>query len=180
MRGNAIGREPPLDTPDRELWRRSRATDAVEDEAERCLDLAGFADGLLDPDDRERVAERLAGDPDAAADIAAALALGGAEGNETPEAVVARACALLGGNPPAAGNVIPLRPRPRMQAMARGAAQWASLAAAVVIAGWLGFTLGMDASGAFAPSRAGDDGFLDDLIDPPAGLMRELTEGPRT
>src|SRR5438128_1727016 len=58
---------------DAALWRRSRTADmtAEEVEAERYLDLAGFADGRLDPDDSEQVAERLAGDPVAAGDVAA-------------------------------------------------------------------------------------------------------------
>ena len=179
MRGNWAGREPPADLPERELWRRSRVTETVEDEAERCLDLAGFADRLLDPDERERVAERLARDPDAAADVAAARALArGAVYASPPEAVVARARALVGGDA-GADNVLPFRPRPGGRAMARWAAQWGSLAAAVVIAGWLGFTLGMDTSHAFGPGRAGDD-VLDELIDVSAGLMRDLTDGSRT
>jgi anti-sigma factor RsiW len=167
--------------PERELWRRSLATDAVEDEAARCLDLAGFADGLLDPDERERVAEWLARDPDAAADVAAARALAVAAAQDSPpERVVVRARALVGGDAGAAGtdNVLPFRPRPGVPGAARWAAQWGSLAAAVVIAGWLGFTLGMDTSRAF-PGGAGDD-TVDELIDLSAGLMRDLTDGSRT
>ena len=45
---------------DRDLWRRSCLTDAPEDEAARLLDLAAFADGLLEPDERDRVAALLA------------------------------------------------------------------------------------------------------------------------
>jgi anti-sigma factor RsiW len=185
MQGDRAGREPPTDLPERELWRRSVATDTVEDEAERCLDLAGFADGLLDPYERERVAERLARDPDAAADVAAARARArGAVYVRPPEAVVARARALVGGDAgpgadPGADNVLPFRPRRGGLGMARWAAQWGSVAAAVVVAGWLGFTLGMDTSRAFGPGRAGDD-VLDELIDVSAGLMRDLTDGSRT
>ena len=41
---------------DRLLWQRSRTTDAPEDETGRFLDLAAFADGLLDEEERDRVA----------------------------------------------------------------------------------------------------------------------------
>ncbi len=64
-----MGREPPSDVSDQQLWRQSCTIDVAEDEAERYLDLAGFADGLLDPDEHERIAERIDRDADAAADI---------------------------------------------------------------------------------------------------------------
>ena len=60
MRGNDTRRNPAAGLSDAALWRRSRTVDMSEDaaETERYLDLAGFADGRLDPDDRERVAAR--------------------------------------------------------------------------------------------------------------------------
>ena len=57
---------------DRRLWQRCRTIDADEDEAARFLDLAAYADGLLDIEERERVAALLAVDPQAAADVRAA------------------------------------------------------------------------------------------------------------
>ena len=47
----------PPQTNDRALWQRSRETNMTPDEAERFLDLAGFADGRLDVEDRARIAE---------------------------------------------------------------------------------------------------------------------------
>ena len=79
MRGDDTSRVPADGSSDAALWRRSRAIDMVEDEAERYLDLAGYADGRLDPDDRERVAEWLATDPVAAGDVAAARAPAGSD-----------------------------------------------------------------------------------------------------
>jgi len=70
-RSEGTGREPPAEASDRTLWRSAAAAETIEHEGERFLDLAGFADGRLDPDERDRVAERLARDPDAAADVAA-------------------------------------------------------------------------------------------------------------
>lgn len=177
-------RELPAEMSDRELWRRSRATDAPEDDAAQFLDLAGFADGRLDPDDAERVAERTARNPDDAADVAAARALSAAAINAASHTVIARAAGLVGTARPA-GEIVVLRPRRGAPAgrprVSHRAARWGSLAAAMVVAAWLGFTLGMDASGALAANgRAAEDGYLSDLLDPSPGLLRELAEGART
>ena len=177
MSGEDIGRDPAADRSDRTLWRRARATDTPEDAAERFLDLAGFADGLLDPDEAERVAEVLAGDPGLAEDIAAARAGVAAVG--LPEDVAARACALVGGDR-SPGNVVPF-PAGRSRWVLREAAGWASLAAAMVVAGWLGFTLGMDTSLFLANSgQAGEDGLLQQMLDPSPGFMRDASEGAQT
>jgi anti-sigma factor RsiW len=183
MRGNDIRRDSAAGVPDRALWRRCRMVDAAEDEAERYLDLAGFADGHLDPDDRERIAEWLAGDPIAAGDVAAACALATmAERPEAvPEPIVARACALVGGNDPQPSKVIPFAPRHQNSPRLHGMARWGSLIAAMAVASWLGFTLGMDTSLSFAQTRqGGEDGFLGELLDPSTGFMGDLTEGAQT
>jgi len=157
--------------------------DAAEDDAERYLDLAGYVGGRLDPDDRERVAEWLAGDPVAADDVAAARALTavGERPEAAPEPVIARACALVDGSAEQGDTVIPFplgrRDRPRLRNMA----SWGSLVAAMAVASWLGFTLGMDTSLSLAPfGQAGEDGFLHELLDPSTGFLRDLTEGPQT
>ena len=179
MRGNDTRRDPAAGLPDAALWRRSRTVDMTDDEAEaeRYLDLAGFADGRLDPDDRERVAEWLAEDPVAAGDVAAARALAG-----RPEAVsepaIAHASALV---EPQQGTVIPFAPRQRNRPRLQGVARWGSLVAAMAVASWLGFTLGADTSLSFAQMRqGGEDGFLREFLDPSAGFMRDLTEGTQT
>jgi anti-sigma factor RsiW len=179
MRGNDTRPDPAAGLRDAALWRRSRTVDMTEGaaEAERYLDLAGFADGRLDPDDRERVAEFLAGDSVAAGDVAAALALAGRQG-AAPESAIARACALV---EPRCATVVPFphnrRDRPRLQGMAR----WGSLVAAMAVASWLGFTLGMDTSLSLVQIRQpGEDGFLHEFVDPSAGFMRDLPEGTQT
>jgi anti-sigma factor RsiW len=183
MQGNGIDRQPAAGSPDGALWRRSRMVEMVEDEADRLLDLAGFADGRLDPDDRERVAEWLAGDPAASGDVAAARALADAAGppEAAPDAVVARACALVGRSETQRGMVIPFAPQRPARPRLHGMASWGSLVAAMAVASWLGFTLGMDTSLSVAQmSRAGDDGFLQELLDPSTGFMSGLTEGAQT
>jgi anti-sigma factor RsiW len=169
----------PQQPQDRAIWQRSRDADAAEDEAERFLDLAGFADSRLDAEDSARVAEMLARDPGAAADIAAVRAQAAQPGTSVPDTVFARAAALIGPAEPASGAVIPfpVRQAPRLQRFAR----WGSLAAAIVLAAWLGFDLGSGAS--ISLTRNGvqsDDGFLRELLDPSSGFLRDLTEGART
>ena len=178
MNADDTRRMPPDRWSDAALWQRSRLTDigAEEAEAERCLDLAGYADERLDADDRERVAELLKGDLVAASDVAAARVQPAPAA--LTEAAIARACALVGGSPPQRGTVIPFPLGRRYQARLPGIARWGSLVAATVVAGWLGFALGMDTSFSFAQLRqTGDDSLFGELLDPSADL---LTEGTQT
>jgi anti-sigma factor RsiW len=179
MRGDDTRRMPPDGLSDEGLWQRSRVTDIVETEAERYLDLAGYADGRLDPDDRERVAEWLASDPVAAGDVAAARVspLPAA----LPETAIARACALVDGDQPQRATVIPFRSRQRFGSRLHGMVRWGSLVAAMAVASWVGFTLGMDTSLSVAQVRqTGEDSFFGELLDPSADLTRDLTEGTQT
>ncbi len=180
MQGNGMKPAPLSGLPDQALWQHSRTIDLAEDEAARYLDLAGFADELLDPDERERVAEWLARDPAAASDVAAARSPVKAE--PLAESVFARASALIGTKPPEPGsNVIPFRRRQWPRLEPQGMARWGSLVAAAAVASWLGLTLGIDTSRSLAPiGRTADEGFLNEMIDPPSGFMRELTDGRQT
>jgi anti-sigma factor RsiW len=170
-----------MDIADRILWQRSQSIDAVEDEGARYLDMAAFAEGRLDPDEREHVAEWLRSHPDAVGDIEAARALAsGAEpAGHLSEAAVARACALVGGGAASRpGSVIPFRARAFRRPALASITQWGSLAAAMVVAGWLGFALGMDASGIMGPNRPGsDDGVMQDLFGSSPVSFRDLTGG---
>jgi anti-sigma factor RsiW len=171
-----------VDLPDPALWQRSRMTDAAEDDAERILDLAGFADGRLDPDDRERVAEWLAGDPIAAGDVAAARALAAQTGKlePTPEPVVARASIFVDSNEQRS-NVIRFPAIRHDRPTLRRIASWGSFAAAMAVASWLGFTLGMDTSLSFVQrGQPGEDGFFSEMLDTSPGFMRDLSEGNQT
>ena len=95
----------------------------AEDDAEHFLDLAGFADGLLDPDDRERIAERLARDPADAADVSATCALAAADppADAVTDAIFARAAALAGPDPAATDECPTVRAAtPHRRQTARG------------------------------------------------------------
>lgn len=171
----------PARLSDRALWRRSAATEAG-DAAARFLDLAGFADGTLDADDRERVAEWLARDPAASADVAAARALAAAPEPfpPAPEAVVARACALFA-TPRQPDNLVVFPAWRRDGKRLRGMAQWSSLAAAVAVAAWLGFTLGINTSRAFVASQPpAAASFLGDLLDAQTSSILPFGEGSQT
>lgn len=183
MRGNDTRRDPAAGLPDAALWRHSHMIEMTPDEADRFLDLAGYADGCLDPDGRERVAERLAGDPIAAADVAAACALaeGAGRAEAVPETIIARASALVGESTPQRDRVIPFPPSRRNRPRLPGMARWGSLVAAMAVASWLGFTLGIDTSLSVAQiGQTGEDGFLREMLDPSTGFMRDLTEGAQT
>jgi anti-sigma factor RsiW len=163
------------------LWQRSRLTDAPDDEEARFLDLAGFADGLLDADEHERVAALLARNGEAAADVDAARASGGSGQAATElENVVARACAILPDAALPRGRVIAFAPR-RRGSLVQNFAQWGSIAAAIAMAGWLGFSMGSDTSLALANShQASDTAVFPEVFDTTGGFLRDLGEGLRT
>jgi anti-sigma factor RsiW len=166
---------------DRLLWQRCCLRDAPDDEAGRLLDLAAFADGRLDAEDRDRVASLLAADPAAAADVAAARERAAAEASGGLEQIILRACAIIDGPIPARGLVVELAGARRRRPIRQKLVQWGSLAAAIVAASWLGFAMGSDASLALSqPAQPSDTSFLPELFDPATGFMRDLGEGART
>lgn len=174
-------RQLPRRLEDQALWQRSRDAEAAEDEVERFLDLAAFAEGRLDAEDQERVAALLGRDGDAASDVAAARGLAAGPAPAVPDAVFGRACALVTAEAVPRGRVIAF-PRRRLSAPdLQGFARWGSLAAAIVMAGWLGFALGADTS--ISLTRTGspsDEGFFRELLDPSTGFLRDLAEGVQT
>jgi hypothetical protein len=167
---------------DRALWQRCRLAELPADESLRLLDLAAFAEGGLDPDEHDRIAARLAADPEAAADVAAARALAGISGESSAaiDRIVARAGALRLAAPSKLGLVASFF-LPRQRILFHGLAQWGSLAAALVIAAWLGFTMGSDASFALSQPKLGiDDSTAIELFDPATGFLHDLPAGIQT
>jgi hypothetical protein len=176
-----VGPEQGPNPADRRLWQRCRTIEAAEDEAARFLDLAAYADELLDIDEEERVGALLAIDPDAASDVRAARALAGAERRLAgSERIIARACAISPDTNSVSGKVVPLAP-PQGRRPLQVFAEWGSLAAAIALAGWLGFAMGSDTSLALSVHpQPSDTGLLPELSDPGTGLLRDLGEGLRT
>ncbi|HTQ34734.1 MAG TPA: hypothetical protein VMI30_11225 [Stellaceae bacterium] len=164
---------------DREVWRRSQEIDVVPDEAEYLLELAAFADSRLDEDDTARIAARLAHDAMAAEDIAAARTLGGAAMLSADADVIARAGALVGEDRPDA-VLIPFPVRHPPVRHWSSAATWSGLAAAMVLAGWVGFDLGSGISRAPVFGRSVDEVSSSEFFDATPLLLRDLTENSQT
>ncbi len=170
----------------RALWSRCRSADAMMDEGARFLDLAAFADELLDQEECDRVAVILAADPTVAADVAAARAT--ADGRPAPsyglDSIIARAMALVPEAALGSGLMQPLHPAPASRRLWHGVAQWGSLAAALAVASWLGFTMGsgvsLELSQPVQQSQVGVDSLLPELLDPASGFLRDLGEGQQT
>jgi hypothetical protein len=157
------------------------------DEAARFLDLAAFAEGLLDEDEHDRVAADLAADPVATADVAAALALNGGGLAALPAEtgrIIARASVLVSEAPSEPELVLPFHTLPAHRHILQGLAQWGSLAAAIVVASWLGFAMGsgasLDLSQPRQQNQVGVDSLLPEVLDPTTGFLRDLGEGQQT
>jgi hypothetical protein len=175
--------DEPIDrVSGRALWRQCRSGETAIDENLRFLDLAAFAEGGLDPDEHDRIAAWLAAAPDAAADVAAARALAGSGGESSAEIdrIVAHALALPPAAPPEPARIYRFV-RPKRRLPLHGLTQWASLAAAIALAAWLGFTMGSDASYALSqPGLGGDDSGAIELFDPSTGFLHDLPPGIQT
>ena len=159
---------------DKILWRRSCGVEAVEDERARFLDPWTFREGRLDPDERERVAEWLQRHPDEAMMSRRRERSRAPPGRRcyrkrswrVPVRSSPRPCQADKDAPSRRGVAVRVPGRADRKPVLGTIAQWGSLAAALVVAGWLGFTLGMDTSGMLAPGGAPDtkDGVAQDLF----------------
>lgn len=175
MRGNGTSGARPPDPSDRDVWRRSQELEAPVDEAEWLLDLAAFADTRLDEDEAARVAALLANDSDAADDVNAARLVADAITEAADPAIIARAAALADGAR-AKADVIAFPARPAVRTWF-SAASWSGLAAAMVVAGWLGFNLGSGLPGVTPTARATDEASAGELFDlTPPLILRDFTE----
>ncbi len=179
MRAQGSNGARPPGFSDRDVWRRSQQTDASRDEAEYLMDLAAFADDRLDPDEAARVEALIAGDADAAADVAAMRALAGTAIAAADPAIIDRAEALVGEGRPDAVLITFPTPRPARRPW-YSAASWSGLAAAMVMAGWLGFDLGSGLSASSVPGGGSTvDLTANELFDAAPLMVRDLTESSR-
>jgi hypothetical protein len=175
MRANGTSGERPPELPDREIWRRSQEIEAPIHEAEQLLDLAALADNRLDDDETQRLAALIARDTDAAGDVAAARLLADATIDDADPNVIARA--LLAGEDQLEAEVIAF---PAGRVVVRpfySAASWSGLAAAMVLAGWFGFSLGSGLPGVTPAGHAPDEAAANELFDPaPPLILRDFSE----
>ncbi len=132
------------DGAEQALWRSFYAPDGTTAPAPDALALAAYAEGRLREAAAEPIERWLASHPellnDALADLAAAHGLTPASVYASDEAIIAKACALVGGG--ADGNVVPFRPAASGW---RNALAWSSIAASLMVASLGGFAMGSDA-----------------------------------
>ena len=177
-RTNQTSGESLPNSSDKAIWQYCQTRDIEPDEAERLLDLAGFVDARLDPDEHDRVAALLMADIGVAGDIAAARALIAAPQPHADEAAIARAVALVAPVAETRGEVVPFRRRTQPVRGVFLVARWGSLAAAIVMASWLGFSLGSNASVALSQiHQPADESFVGDIVDPSGGVLRSISDG---
>ncbi|HTW52513.1 MAG TPA: hypothetical protein VME45_11560 [Stellaceae bacterium] len=176
MRAKRLSGTRPPGLSNRDIWRRSHEIEAPADGAAQLLDLAAFADNRLDDDDTARVAALLAGDADAAGDVAAARLLADATMEAAGPEIIDRAAALVG-EEPAEARVIAFPTRAAMPRPWFSAARWSGLAAAMVLAGWLGFNLGSGLPGIAPAGHVTDEASAAELFDPaPPLILRDFGE----
>ena len=178
MRAQGSNGAQPPGPSDRDVWRRSQQTDTSRDEAEVLMDLAAFADNRLDPDEAARVEVLIVGDADAAADVVAARVLAGTAMAAADPAIIGRAEALVGEGKPEAVLIAFPTPRPASRPW-YSAASWSGLAAAMVVAGWLGFDLGSGLSTSPVLGGSAADLTANELFDATPLMLRDITESSR-
>ena len=135
---------PGDETKERALWHRWRQFAAGEAATPDALDLAAYAEGRLDEAEAVAVETWLAAHPEILADVQLARVLAPAPSDTSHAAIVAKACALVAVSSltPANSNVMPLR---RSVVAWRSALAWSSVAASLVAASLVGFTMGSEA-----------------------------------
>lgn len=135
---------PGDETEERALWRRWRQVAAGNAATPDALDLAAYAEGRLDEAEAMAIETWLAAHPEILADVQMARVLAPAPSDTSHAAIVAKACALVTGSrlTPANSNVVPLH---RGMAAWRSALAWSSVAASLVAASLVGFTMGSEA-----------------------------------
>jgi hypothetical protein len=143
------------------------------------MDLAAFADHRLADDETGRSAALIARDPDAIEDILVARGAVDPGPAAVDERIITRAVALVPGNSSVGALVIAFPQRRAAVNPWRAAASWSGLAAAMVLAGWLGFDLGSGLPNAPSLSR-GEAASASELTDSALPLVRDFVEGWQT
>ena len=153
---------------DRRLWQRWQALGETSRAAEPdALTLAAYAEGRLSEAEAALVEAWLASTPEALSDIAAARAAQRHSPQEVDEHVLGKAAALVSG--PSAGasaEILPFRPR-RLPPL-RAAIAWSGMAASILCASLVGFSMGSDAYAGLAGTPARDSASVDALGTPPS------------
>jgi anti-sigma factor RsiW len=154
-------------TEERRLWQRWRAlgeeSRVVEPDA---LLLAAYAEGRLSEAEAEPVEAWLAATPEALSDIIAGRST--YQPRLVYERILDRASDLVPGTAaPADAEILPFRPRlPQRLPQWRTALAWSSIAASLLCASLVGFSMGSDAYANLSGTQAIDSSTVDGLAVP--------------
>jgi len=150
---------------DRRQWQRWQALGKQSRVAEPdTMLLAAYAEGRLDEAEAEPVEAWLAATPEALGDLVAARSADRDPPRLVRERIIDKAGALV---PPARAEILPFRakPQPRLPQW-RTALAWSSLAASIVCASLVGFSMGSDAYASLSGTQAVDSSTSDGLTAP--------------
>jgi anti-sigma factor RsiW len=156
---------------DRRLWQRWQALGGKSRVAEPdSLSLAAYAEGRLDEAQAEAVEAWLAISPEALNDVIAARAVNQRPPRLVYEHVLSQACDLVHGSSAedaAAAKILPFR---RRLPQWRTALAWSSIAASLLCASMVGFSMGSDAYANLSGTQAAavDTTSADSLDTPPS------------
>ncbi len=159
----------PTDSPEQAaLWRRwcEAAATAGEPTAPEpdAMTLAAYAEDRLSAEAVEAVEDWLAANPQVAGDILAARQAAALASAVAPEAMIARAAALVGGS----AQILPFRAQAARPSW-RNAIAWGAMAASILVASLVGFATG---NSTYATLIDGSSVSLSqELLDPPTGLF---------
>jgi hypothetical protein len=156
---------------DRRLWRRWQALGEASRVAQPdALLLAAYAEGRLSEAEAEPVEAWLAAAPEALGDIIAARTTYQRPPRMVFEHVLDKATALVAGHTTLAGaEILPFRPRlrpPHLRPQWRTAIAWSSLAASILCASLVGFSMGSDAYTNLSGTQTADSANGDTLDAP--------------
>ena len=141
---------------DRRLWQRWRALGEKSRVAEPdAMLLAAYAEGRLTEAGAEAVEAWLAATPEALSDLVAARST---SHHLAEERILDKASDLVPGRTtPAGAEILPFRPRPpQLLPQWRTALAWSSIAASLLCASLVGFSMGSDAYANLSGSQAID------------------------
>ena len=147
-----------VEARDRRLWQRWRALGADSRAAEPdAMLLAAYAEGRLSEGEAEAVEAWLAVTPEALGDVVAARSPG--QPQPVDLRMIEKAGALVAGAaaPAAGAKIVPFRPRSlRLLPQWRTALTWSSIAASLLCASLVGFSMGSEAYASLSGTQAAD------------------------
>jgi hypothetical protein len=161
-----------VELTDRQLWQRWQALGGTPRVAEPdALSLAAYAEGRFSESEAERIEAWLAASPETLDDIVAARVYDQRPPRVAFEHALSRACELIPGaaSTPAAesatATILPFRRR--LAPQWRTALAWSSIAASLVCASMVGFSMGSDAYANLSGTQTIDTATADGLDTPP-------------